>query len=152
MRDLGVSFAPTQDNAEDSRDAARTEGLPAAIQMLSLRLPRILGARAPVASALAHAPGFGGMGSADQQIFQVLQRLLGGGGDQFGADTMAPGGWRGSGPGIPNPAPHSGPVGPHQPPETQPPAPAPKVSFIPNPEPFRPNPGLSMPGPRRRIA
>lgn len=129
-RDMGVSFAPTLDNAEESGENAAREGLPAAIKLLSLRLPRVLGARAPVASQLANAQGMGGMGQAEQQLFQTLTRILGGG-NQVGmaADTQAPGGWKGSGPGIPNPA--QPPTVPGIPPSAPGPAPTPKINFIP---------------------
>jgi hypothetical protein len=89
-REMGVSFAPTQDNAEESGDRAAREGLPAAIKMLSLRLPRVLGARAPINSQLANAPGMAGMGQAEQQLFQTLTRILGGNG-QLSMPGMQPG-------------------------------------------------------------
>jgi hypothetical protein len=88
-REMGVSFAPTQDNAEESGDRAAREGLPAAIKMLSLRLPRVLGARAPINSQLLNAPGAAGMGEAEQQLFQTLTRILGGGG-QLAMPGMQP--------------------------------------------------------------
>ncbi len=105
-RDLGVSFAPTRDNAEQSRNAAGNEGLPAAIQMLSLRLPRILGAQAPLDSSLLKNRGMGGLGQAEQQLWQVLQRIMGGGG-------QPPMGGMGGFPQAPQPMPGmTPPVGP----------------------------------------
>ena len=127
-RDMGVSFAPTLDNAEDSGRVAGLEGLPAAIKLMSLRMPRMLGARAPVASQLAHAQGMGGLGQAEQQLLQTLTNILGGG-NQVGMETLAPGGWRGSGPGIPNPA--MPPTVPGIPPSAPGPTPTPKINFIP---------------------
>jgi hypothetical protein len=129
-RNLGVSFAPTLDNAEESGERAAREGLPAAIKMLSLRLPRVLGAKAPVAAPLLQSQGMAGLGQAEQQLFQALTRILGGGNDLgMMGDTQAPGGWKGSGPGIPNPA--TPPNVPGIPPSAPGPAPIPKISLIP---------------------
>lgn len=113
---LGDSFAPTQDQAEDAGRRAALEGVPQAIKMLSLRLPQILGARAPMAAPLMQSQGMAGLGQGAQALFQSLINQLGASTNPMGAP--APGGWPGSGPGIPNPPPVGArnPTGPMSPP------------------------------------
>lgn len=74
---FGFSFAPTQDQAEDAGRRASLEGVPQAIKMMSLRLPQILGARAPVAAELLKGQGMAGLGEGAQALFQSLINQLG---------------------------------------------------------------------------
>lgn len=80
---LGINFAPTADNALDSRRQAGLEGLPQAIKILSLHMPRILGTRAPVNPALVN-PSAGAQGGIDpylSALSKTLAKLIGGGMD-----------------------------------------------------------------------
>lgn len=70
---LGVSFAPTAENATDANRQGQLEGLPAAIKILSLRLPRFLGARGIAPEELLRGQGGGGM---DPFASSVMQSLL----------------------------------------------------------------------------
>lgn len=88
---LGISFAPTAEQSELGPKRGGMEGVPEAIKVLSLRLPRFLGARAPVNNALAQAPGAGGMDPYMSAVFTSLAKVL-------GAQGMMPGLEGGDGP------------------------------------------------------
>jgi hypothetical protein len=77
---LGISFAPTADQAELGPRRGTLEGLPQAIKILSLHMPRILGVRAPVNSALV-SPNAGAQGGVDPFLSALMQTL---------SRTMAP--------------------------------------------------------------
>lgn len=97
--DFGVTFAPTADQAELAKRRQGLEGVPQALQILSLHMPRFLGAQAPVNSALT-SPNAGAQG-IDPYLSAVLAsiaRTLGGPGlrerperpAQTGPNPLAP--------------------------------------------------------------
>lgn len=59
LDELGATFAPTADNAMDATRRGSIEGIPEAIRILSLRLPRFLGARSLAPPDLLNAQGHG---------------------------------------------------------------------------------------------
>jgi len=74
----GVSFQP---GAPDDRNKINPnapngtqEGVQEAIKVLSLRLPKVVGAQASVPSPLLNAPGNGGR--ADSMVAQVMQKFF----------------------------------------------------------------------------
>jgi hypothetical protein len=79
---LGALFAPTAENAEDAVRRGGLAGLPAAIKILSLRLPKFVGARG--LSPQQGAPGTGGMltppagGDFGGSVLETLYRVLSG--------------------------------------------------------------------------
>lgn len=79
---IGVTFAPTAENAALGRRRGASQGVQEAIQILSMRLPQVLGARAPAPRALLEAPGAAGGGGAEAiasaVVRSVLQSVLGG--------------------------------------------------------------------------
>ena len=77
MPPIGVSFVPGQDSGqqENQLPGGAASGLPPiqqAIQLLSLRLPRVGGVNAPVNNSLLTGPGSGGL-----SLPQILQMLFG---------------------------------------------------------------------------
>ena len=84
---FGISFVPGQESGGEGRMGAGGGGvspLQAAVQFLSLRLPRVTGAQGIAPNALMQSPGGGGFPSP---ILQALLRLAGLG---EGAGSMAP--------------------------------------------------------------
>ena len=79
-RPFGLSFVPGQPKEAGSPSGGGPLGqsspVQQAIQMLSLRLPRVLGAQGLAPSALMQAPGGAGLG-APPQLEQILQALFG---------------------------------------------------------------------------
>lgn len=76
---LGVSFAPTAENAEDASRRGALEGIPAAIKVLSLRLPRFLGARGIAPEELLNGQGGNGQDPfATGVMGTLINALLGG--------------------------------------------------------------------------
>lgn len=75
----GLSFQPGT-GQEDEERRRRSSGVQEAIKVLSLRMPRVVGAAAPAPSALLNAPGSGGNPQIDSVVNQVLQRVMGAGG------------------------------------------------------------------------
>lgn len=73
---LGISFAPTAQNAQDSQRSGALDGIPQAIRILSLHMPRILGARALAPDALMNAPGGNGMDPYLSALFQTLSKTM----------------------------------------------------------------------------
>lgn len=69
---FGVSFAPTAENAMDGARQGSLEGLPAAIKILSLRMPRFLGARGIAPDALLN----GDNGGVDPFASSVMQTIF----------------------------------------------------------------------------
>lgn len=79
---LGITFKPDEQQAMMGRRNAGREGLQQAIQMLSLRYPKVLGASSPVGdpSLLAgRSPRISGF-NPDAAILQAMIRALSGGG------------------------------------------------------------------------
>lgn len=113
---FGLSFAPGQ--AGPTRERGINGGAPSpiqqAIQLLSLRLPRVMGAQALAPGPLMQAPGAGAMGGGGS--VDALLRLLFGMG---GPDGLAAGGL------MPRPAP-PGMAG-FQAPPMRPSAPSPRI-------------------------
>lgn len=74
MADYGYSFAPTNDNAMMGGRNGQLAGVPEATQVISLRLPRVVGARAIAPTELLN-PNGGGQG-VDPTAAAILQTLL----------------------------------------------------------------------------
>lgn len=72
---LGISFAPTQQQSEMAARQGDIEGIPEAIRVLSLRMPRWVGARAPVNSALVQPNAGAGSGGYNPYVSAVLQSI-----------------------------------------------------------------------------
>lgn len=124
---VGINFAPTTDNAANGPRNAALAGVPQAIQVLSLALPRVLGAQSPVPGSLLTAQG--GQGQPDAALLQTLLRTLG----------LMPGGQR-----TPMPMPTvEGPAIP-LPGGTRQPQPAPPAP-VPDPRVIIGQPGAPMP-------
>lgn len=81
---MGVSFVPSGQgdpmNRQQQGQAPGAPPLQQAIQMLSLRLPRVVGANALAPGQLLNAPG--GMGGSGNPLLEALLRLAGMGGGQ----------------------------------------------------------------------
>lgn len=73
---LGASFAPTTDQATQNQ-ARPPELLPQAIQILSLRLPRLLGAQAPANPALLGQGPQGPSPVVSAVVDSVVRSVLG---------------------------------------------------------------------------
>jgi len=84
---MGISFAPTSD---EQRKKTVGSPLQQAIQVLSLRVPKVVGAWAPIPQGLL--PGSGGGGSLGNSVVQsVLASLLGAQGGQAAGQAAATG-------------------------------------------------------------
>src|SRR5690348_14558580 len=117
----GVSFAPTQENAQQGPLNAQIDGLPAAIKILALRFPRILGANSVAPPDLLNAPGAQGMDPIASAVLATMARAIAA--HSMGAPTQTagvPGGTAG---------PPLGPVG-------APPFPSPSPNPVPQPGPL----------------
>jgi hypothetical protein len=57
MDNYGVNFAPTQENAQRGPMQGQIDGIPAALKILALRMPRFLGANAPTPLLSSGAQG-----------------------------------------------------------------------------------------------
>lgn len=107
---LGVNFAPTSENSLDADRNAQVDGLPQAIKILSLRLPRFVGARGLAPDALMQAQGANGMDPYLSAVMQTLMQTvapqaaqgMGGGFGEFGGFGGGTGGV-GGGTGSPPP-------------------------------------------------
>lgn len=87
----GVSFQPGQnDPTKTGQRPTADRGVQEAIKVLSLRLPKVVGARALAPSALLNAQGSGGNTRIDSVVNQVLQRYLPGGAGAGQAPPAAP--------------------------------------------------------------
>lgn len=73
---LGISFAPTQEQSELGNRTGGLEGIPQAIKVLSLRMPRVQGAQAPAPGALLNARGGQGLDPFLSALMQTLARTL----------------------------------------------------------------------------
>lgn len=140
MNELGVSFAPTPDNAAMGSRNGQLSGVPRAVQVLSLALPRVVGAKPIAPTDLLTGAGGGGMDPLASAILQTIMRTLG---NIPGQPGSLPGGTAG-----PNP-PMGGPQGPQGPfprppadPMPQPPGPFnPKPRVVPQDDPQAPTGG-----------
>jgi hypothetical protein len=97
---IGVSFLPGQQQGQagaGTGTADPQEAVSQAIKILSLRLPRVVGANAIAPQALLTAPGAAGVNSGGMNIDRLVQMILqglvpGGGGSQApGAGPSVPG-------------------------------------------------------------
>lgn len=137
---IGISFLPSTQNQAVGPQQGQMEGdLASAFKILSLRLPRVLGAQSIAPSSLLNGQGSGGMMGGFNPysaVFDALLKAAGLSGGSAGAPGMVAGGM----PSAPAPrvgADSSGRIGappPPAPPERlQSPAPAPVTS---SPSPF----------------
>lgn len=77
---IGISFLPSQENAEQGMQRGAMEGdLGEAFKILSLRMPRVLGARAPTARENLTSPGAGGLSAVAGQMAGASRDGHGGG-------------------------------------------------------------------------
>lgn len=135
MRDeLGVAFAPTAENSLDANRRGQVDGVPQAIRVISLALPRVLGARGGI-SPLVGGQGAGGMDPFLSALMQTLARTARPGGSMSGG-SMPPGAPPMPAPRNPNiivkepPAPEpEGPETPYRPPNPQLPGPRPRSEY-----------------------
>src|SRR4051812_15981811 len=77
MQPIGITFLPSEQNQAEGLRRGGLEGdLGQAFKILSLRLPRILGARAPASSELLNASGAVGAKGFNpmQAVFEALLR------------------------------------------------------------------------------
>lgn len=109
MDNFGVSFAPTQDNAAMGQRNGQLSGVPQAVQVLSLALPRVVGARPVAPQSLLTAQGGQGVDPAASAVLASLMKLLHGiSNPQPGAPGSFPGGT--AGPNQPGPMPSPSPM------------------------------------------
>lgn len=140
---MGVSFVPNGQgdpmNRQQPGQASGAPPLQQAIQMLSLRLPRVVGANALAPGQLLNAPG--GMGGSGNPLLEALLRLAGMGGS-FQGGQGGPGGSgmlpSASGPTLPRFG--AGDEQRRLAPSVQPPQPSPS-------QPWQGGPSGQMPGP-----
>ena len=97
---IGINFLPSQENQDQGSQRGAMEGdLGEALKILSLRVPRVLGARSitpgsnlgqpgvnPLAGMTGSVGGESGVYNPNSALFQALIRALLGGGDAGGAD------------------------------------------------------------------
>lgn len=95
--ELGVSFAPTLESSFDGPRRGQHEGIGRAVQILSLRMPRFLGARGLAPGALLNASGAGGMDPYLGAVMQTLMRTLA---PEGASSAFGPGGGLDSGGGF----------------------------------------------------
>ena len=103
----GLQFAPTNQNAGDlPTQPSGSSPIQSAIQLLSLRLPHVVGAGSLAPNALLSGPGMGGLGGGGGlTLEEILRRMgLGGGGlpNLHAPGAMMPG--MSVGGGIPGPS------------------------------------------------
>lgn len=77
----GVNFQPGAGSFQDRADAQRDRvgsghGVQEAIKLLSLRMPKVVGAQSVAPSALLNSPGAGGNPNVDSMVERVLQRVF----------------------------------------------------------------------------
>lgn len=70
----GVNFQPNDNTTGQARSKPANTGVQEAIQVLSLRLPKVVGARAMAPQALLESPG--GNGRVDSVVSQVMARMF----------------------------------------------------------------------------
>lgn len=148
MPDYGVSFVPGQDQQQPQHGGASP--LQQALQVLSLRLPRVQGANSLAPSGLLHGMG-GAMFGGDMDLERLLAQLFGPGGPLAGGGGMPPPSQpttkvTPSG-GPPDAAPGGGPLNPSLPPPSMPTWPAPTPGSIDRTTPGGGTPTLPGAGP-----
>lgn len=76
----GINFQPGSQDGDQQRRPQRPngsmEGVQEAIKVLSLHLPKVVGAQAVAPSALLQSQGSGGNHSVDSMVERVLQRIF----------------------------------------------------------------------------
>lgn len=77
MNDFGVNFAPTTDASANGPRNGQLSGVPQAIQILSLALPKMGSARGIAPPPLLNAPGASGMDPASLALFHTIMKTLG---------------------------------------------------------------------------
>jgi hypothetical protein len=86
----GVSFQPGVANgASPYRDAKQAEGVQEAIRVLSLRLPKVVGAQGVAPQALLSSPGAGGDPRVDSIVNRVWSNLFPTGPQESAPQTTA---------------------------------------------------------------
>jgi hypothetical protein len=88
IQNLGVSFAPTDQNQAEARDSGALPSVQEAIRILSLRIPRRLNPRAIAPQALLQARGGSALGG--NPLAALLTQLLQGGGGAHPAGAPQP--------------------------------------------------------------
>lgn len=151
---IGINFSPAGDSQQ--QNTQKPTPVQQAIQTLSLRIPRTVGAASGAPQALLQGPGGAGLGGNPNNAYMLEQliRKLFGGGDGLpmpgGAGASTPGG---SGSGLPNPNvgfPHPQKTGPGPTPEPLPPD-TPPTQYTPPPAPPpQPHLGPGVGPPRER--
>lgn len=89
----GVSFQPGSLEQEQQRRQSQNgtaQGVQEAIKVLSLRLPKVVGAQAPAPSALLQSQGSGGNSRVDSIVQSVLSKFFPGQGSPAPAAPMLP--------------------------------------------------------------
>jgi len=120
----GVSFEPgSQDDELRRRTQGQrgAEGVQEAIKVLSLRLPKVIGAQGVAPSALLKAPGGMGRPGVDSIVEQVLAKFFPGGSGGAAQAPMAPQPM-GMSPAQPSPGPNAVPY--------EPPSPSPRPRVV----------------------
>jgi hypothetical protein len=136
MDNLGVSFAPTTDNAAMGPKNGSLAGVPQAIQVISMQLPRLLGARPVAPGSLLGSQGGGGNPVVQSALLQTILKSLGLPGGTAGPGPVQPTPNE-RGPELPSPfTPPSDPGVPSAPPSM---SWDPRIVF--GPDPSRGNPG-----------
>lgn len=95
---LGVSFQPGAMNGQQSNTPVQK-----AVQLLSLRLPSVIGAQGIAPQALLQSPGgagFGGGNMSPDAALELLRKLLAGQPGGLGANPLQTGGFGGFGGGA----------------------------------------------------
>lgn len=103
---LGAAFAPTPDNAQLGQRNGQLSGIPQAIQVLSMRLPQLLGAGAPASPQLLNAPGGQGVDPQQMALLTLLRTFM------SHAQPGMPGGGLPNGGTFPSGGTAQGPIGP----------------------------------------
>jgi hypothetical protein len=75
MDNYGVNFAPTQENAQRGPMQGQIDGIPAALKILALRMPRFLGANAP--TPLLSSGAQGGVDPIASAVLATMARTVG---------------------------------------------------------------------------
>jgi hypothetical protein len=144
MDNLGVNFAPTGDNAGMGQHNAALTGVPEAIQVMSMALPRVLGARPVAPASLLGAPGAQGNPNVQSALLQTILRTLGLPGGTAGPDQGPVARPIPRVPGSPFTTPSDPAI-----PSTPPPSGPPHIIFQPNPGPQNGGSGGAPPAPPR---
>lgn len=89
LTSVGASFQPGQGQTGPNSGNGHPGGggVQEAIKILSLRLPRVLGAQASVAAPLLTSPGSGGDRRVDDVISRAMRKVMGTGGPNFQQPT-----------------------------------------------------------------